>query len=70
MQITEIETVLIIADQDNTTVNVNGVFYDNLINAGDFLIIKGDKFNADGNLYVSTDNPDDKLFVYQGTGRN
>ena len=41
----EIETVLIVADQDNTTVNVNGAFHDNLVNAGDFLIIKGDKFN-------------------------
>ena len=66
----EIETVLIVADQDNTTVNVNGTFYDNLINAGDFLIIKGDKFNGDGNLYVNTDDPNDKLFAFQGTGRN
>ena len=65
-----IETVLIIADQDNTTINVNGEFYDNLVNSGDYLIIKGDQFNADGNLYVSTGNPDDKLFAYQGTGKN
>ena len=65
-----IETVLIIADQDNTKVNVNGDFYDEIINAGDFLILKGNSFNADGNLYVSTDNADDKLFAYQGTGKN
>ena len=55
-----IETVLIVADQDNTTINVNGVFYDNLVNAGDYLILKGDQFNGDGNLYVSTENSDDK----------
>ncbi len=64
-----IEVALIIADQNNTQVNINGVFYQDLANAGDFSIITGDKFNADGNLYISTNNPDDKLFVYQGTGR-
>ena len=66
----EIETVLIVADKDNTTVNVNGAFHDNLVNAGDFLIIQGDKFNSDGNLYVNTDDPNDKLFAFQGTGKN
>ena len=65
-----IETVLIVADQDNTTINVNGDFYDNLVNAGDYLILKGDQFNGDGNLYVSTENSDDKLFAYQGTGKD
>ena len=66
----EIETVLIVADQDNTTVNVNGSFYDNLINSGDFLIIKGDKFNWRWKpLRVNTDDPNDKLFAFQGTGR-
>jgi hypothetical protein len=64
-----IEVALIIADQNNTQVYINGVFYRDLANAGDFTIITGDKFNADGNLYISTNNPDDKLFVYQGTGR-
>jgi hypothetical protein len=65
-----IETVLIVADQDNTTINVNGDFYDNLVNAGDYLILKGDQFNGDGNLYVSTENNEDKLFAYQGTGKD
>jgi hypothetical protein len=65
-----IESVLIVADQDNTTINVNGEFYDNLVNSGDYLILKGDKFNGDGNLYVSTDNSEDKLFAYQGTGKD
>ena len=65
-----IESVLIIADQDNTTINVNGAFYDNLVNSGDYLIIKGDQFNGDGNLYVNTENNDDKIFAYQGTGKD
>ena len=65
-----IESVLIVADQDNTTINVNGEFHDNLVNSGDYLILKGDKFNGDGNLYVSTDNSEDKLFAYQGTGKD
>jgi hypothetical protein len=65
-----IESVLIVADQDNTTINVNGDFYDNLVNSGDYLILKGDKFNGDGNLYVSTNNSEDKLFAFQGTGKD
>jgi len=35
-----IETVLIIADQDNTKLNLNGVFYRDM-NEGDFELIKG-----------------------------
>ena len=65
----DIEVALVISDQNDTQININGVFYQDLANAGDFSIITGDKFNADGNLYISTNNPDDKLFVYQGTGR-
>ena len=37
------------------------------MNEGDFLIIEGDKY-VNRNMYVSTDNKDDKLFAYQGMG--
>ena len=65
-----IESILVVADQDNTIINVNGGFYDTLVNSGDYLILKGDQFNGDGNLYVSTENSEDKLFAYQGTGKD
>ena len=69
-----IETVLIIADQDNTNINVNGEVLNDIsgdpviLNSGEYVYIKGDKF-IDGNLYVNTDNLNDKLFAYQGTGK-
>ena len=66
------ENVLIIADQNNTAININGSPYivgDNqvILNQGDYLIIEGDKY-VNRNLYVSTDNKNDKLFAYQGLG--
>ena len=33
------------------------------------MYLKGNKFNSDGNLYVNTNDPNDKLFAYQGTGK-
>ena len=34
-------------------------------------ILKGDQFNADGNLYMLVQIiSEDKLFAYQGTGRD
>ena len=69
-----IETVLIIADQDNTNINVNGDVLNDIsgdpviLNSGEYVYIKGDKF-INGNLYVNTDNLNDKLFAYQGTGK-
>ena len=71
-----IETVLIIADQDNTNINVNGEPYEDsngdpiILNSGGYVYLKGNKFNSDGNLYVNTNDPNDKLFAYQGTGKN
>ena len=70
-----IETVLIIADQDNTNINVNGEPYEDsngdpiILNSGGYVYLKGNKFNSDGNLYVNTNDPNDKLFAYQGTGK-
>ena len=67
------ENVLIIADQNNTKININGSPYSDgagnqiTLNEGEFIVIEGDQY-VNGNMYVSTDNKDDKLFAYQGLG--
>ena len=65
------ENVLIIADQNNTEILVNGQSYGTLAKAGDYFIIEGNQFSsqsAGGNMYVSSANLDHKLFAFQGTG--
>ena len=62
------ENVLLIADQDNTEVLINGNSYGTLALAGDYFIIEGVNYNSNGNMYVSTANLDDKLFAFQGLG--
>ena len=65
------ENVLIIADQDNTEILVNGESYGTLANAGDYFLIEGDKYSSNvpgANMYVSTKDLDHKLFAFQGTG--
>ena len=65
------ENVLIIADQDNTEILVNGESYGTIAKAGDYIIIEGNKYssqNPGANMYVSTSNLDNKLFAFQGTG--
>jgi gliding motility-associated-like protein len=65
------ENVLIIADQNNTEILVNGESYGTLAKAGDYFIIEGNQFSsqsAGGNMYVSSANLDHKLFAFQGTG--
>ena len=67
----EWENVLIIADQDNTEILVNGQSYQTIARAGDYLIIEGDKYSSNetgANMYVNTKNKDHKLFAFQGTG--
>ncbi|MED5354286.1 MAG: gliding motility protein, partial [Bacteroidota bacterium] len=75
----EIERPLIIAHEDNTVVNVNGMLFANLANAGDFVSIDasyyGVSYPSDGsagpplgqssNMYVSTDKP---VFAFQVIG--
>ena len=65
-----IESVLIVADQDNTAIKLNDEGTIATLNSGDYLILKGNNFNDEGNLYISTDNSEDKIFAYQGTGRD
>ena len=68
------ENILLIADQDNTVINVNGLplLDDNnnqvVLNNGEFIIIEGDKYSDRGNMYVNSFNPDDKIFAFQGLG--
>ena len=68
------ENILLIADQDNTVINVNGLpLLDNNnnqveLNNGEFIIIEGDKYSDRGNMYVNSFNPDDKIFAFQGLG--
>ena len=67
------ENVLIIADQNNTRINVNGSPHTDgtgnqvVLNEGEFTIIEGDKY-VNSNMYVNTDNSEDKLFAFQGMG--
>ncbi|MDA9124939.1 T9SS type B sorting domain-containing protein [Flavobacteriaceae bacterium] len=64
-----IETVLIIADKDNTDLYLNdGSTVYKTLNTGEYVFIKGGDF-IDGNLYVYSDDPNKKLFAYQGTGK-
>ena len=65
------ENVLIIADQDNTEILVNGQSYGTIDKAGDYILIEGDSYSsnmAGGNMYVRTQNLEHKLFAFQGTG--
>ena len=62
----DVEKILLVADQDNTTITLNGsapTF--TIINAGEYLALDGSNFNADGNLFLSSDK---KVFAYQAIG--
>ena len=65
------ENVLLIADQDNTEIIINGETYGTIEKAGGYFIVEGNKYSsneAGGNMYVKTSNLDHKLFAFQGTG--
>ncbi len=59
------ENVLLVAHENNTTVNINGNGVTNTINAGEYLLIEGNAFNTNGNMFVETSKP---VFAYQGIG--
>ena len=66
------ENVILVADKDNTEIYLNdeGAVYETL-NAGDFVIIEGDKYSATGigaNMYVRTQGDTHPVFAYQGVG--
>lgn len=58
------ENALVIAHEDNTEISVNGGSIANL-NAGEFVVIEGNSYNTNGNMYINSSLP---VFVYQGIG--
>lgn len=60
-----IERPLIIANEDNTDVFLNGNSTAQTIQAGQYIAYSGADFSANGNLYVRTSK---KVFAYQGIG--
>uniref|UniRef100_UPI00260825BE IgGFc-binding protein n=1 Tax=uncultured Polaribacter sp. TaxID=174711 RepID=UPI00260825BE len=61
------ENILVVAHEDNTSVSVNQNTPFGSINKGEYILIEGNNFNANGNLFLETSNP---VFVYQGIGAN
>ncbi|WP_136479829.1 T9SS type B sorting domain-containing protein [Cognatitamlana onchidii] len=59
------ENVLIVAHSNNTEIKINGNPAVATINAGQYYLIEGNAFSADGNMYVETSLP---VFAYQGVG--
>ncbi len=61
-----IEKVLIVADQNNTQVFLNGSATPNTtLNAGQYVTYNGATFGPQGNLFIETSQ---KVFAYQGIG--
>ena len=68
----DFENVILVADKNNTEIYLNDQtsVYETL-NAGDFVIIEGDKYSATGigaNMYVRTQGDSHPVFAYQGVG--
>lgn len=61
------ENILIVAHEDNTDISINGNAVMATINAGDYYLIEGNLYNANGNMYVNTSK---NVFAYQGVGGN
>ncbi|WP_284651911.1 T9SS type B sorting domain-containing protein [Flavobacterium terrisoli] len=63
-----VETVLLVADVDNTEVYLSGSATPaTILNAGDYVVFDGSNFDLNGNLYVNTSQ---KVFAYQSIGDN
>jgi len=67
------ENVLLIADQNNTSIKINGNPYSDssgatVMNEGEYWIIEGDNYDSNGIMHIVSDNPNDKIFAYQFTG--
>lgn len=63
--IDEVEKIIIVADQDNTTITLNGSSPTFTLNAGEYLPLTGENYSANGSLYLSADK---KVFAYQAIG--
>jgi len=63
-----VETVLLVADVDNTEVFLSGSTTPTItLNAGDYVVFDGSYFSIEGNLYIRTSQ---KVFAYQTIGDN
>lgn len=63
-----VERVLLIADENNTAIFLNGsttASYN--LNAGEYIALNGADYNANGNLYVTSSK---NIFAYQSVGDN
>ena len=60
------EKALVIANQDNTQLQVNGADYGPILQ-GEFLFVS--EYTANNNMYINTKDPTQKLFAYQSLGR-
>ena len=65
--IDDVEKVILVADEDNTIITLNGSAPTFTLNAGEYLSLIGNDFSANGNLFVSADK---KIFAYQSVGDN
>jgi len=63
----EVETVLIIADEDGTIVDQNGIAGAATLNAGEYIFFEGNQFDANGNMTIHTNK---NVFAYQSIGDN
>ncbi|CAH8281587.1 gliding motility-associated-like protein [Mariniflexile fucanivorans] len=59
------ENVLIVAHSNNTFISINGNTPIGPISAGEYYLIEGYYYNANGNMYVETT---EDVFAYQGIG--
>ncbi|WP_397447178.1 T9SS type B sorting domain-containing protein [Polaribacter sp. R77954] len=59
------ENVLIVAHEDGTEVEINNNGATTTINKAEYLLIEGNEFDTNGNMFVKTSNP---VFAYQGVG--
>ena len=63
-----VERVLLIADQDNTAIFLNGSTTSSYtLNHGQYIALTGNDFNSNGNLYVKSSK---NIFAYQSVGDN
>ncbi len=59
------ENILIVAHTNGTSISINGNASITTINAGEYYLIEGNQYNANGNMYVETS---EDVFAYQGIG--
>jgi len=68
-----VERVLLVADEDNTEIYLDGALSPNYtLSAGQYVALHGSDFNSNGNLFITTKNPSTqlgkKIFAYQSVG--